>query len=97
MQTLINELTSHIPEIVSALVALFLLYARALVISRLADAGVEEAETQNITKPMRHERVVAGLKNMPWIIRPLTRTQADKTVVKARAKAKKAKPKEPKP
>jgi hypothetical protein len=91
MQTLINELTSHIPEIVSALVALFLIYARASVLSRLADAGVEEAEAHNLTKPMRHERVVAGLKNMPWIVRPLTRTQADKAVAKARTRAKKAK------
>jgi hypothetical protein len=32
MQTLINALSAHVTEIVSALVALFLLYARALVV-----------------------------------------------------------------
>jgi hypothetical protein len=90
MQTLINALSAHVTEIVSALVALFLLYARAIVLSRIAALGVTEAETLALTKPMKHERVAASLRRLPLGIRPVLRASADKIVVAARAKQKKA-------
>jgi hypothetical protein len=90
MQTLINALSAHVTEIVSALVALFLLYARALVLSRIAALGVTEAETLALTKPMKHERVVASLRRLPLGVRPVLQSSADKLVVAAHTKVKKA-------
>jgi hypothetical protein len=90
MQTLIDALSAHVTEIVSALVALFLLYARAIVLSRIAALGVTEAETLALTKPMKHERVVAKLRRLPLGVRPVLQASADKLVVAAHAKQKKA-------
>jgi hypothetical protein len=90
MQTLIDALSAHVTEIVSALVALFLLYARALVLSRIAAFGVTEAETLALTKPMKHERVVASLRRLPLGVRPVLQSSADKLVVAAHTKVKKA-------
>jgi len=92
-----TALGAHTEEIVTALVALGLLYARALVQARVARLGVEQAQEVQASGPERKALAVARVKALPIGIRPLSGPAMESLVQRQHEQAKKRRSTRPPP